>query len=180
MPIGLSAKEKLKTIPGQETPARINVGGVTPEQEQMVQNTIGDIAPGARPSSLAFMPHDQYRNMADTITRTGKFLGQNVGRGGASDAEKFGSTGHTHIGPALSAVSMGRTWMDDALLKDPKALRDTLGHELGHYAEKDSSSESGADAIRDQVYRPRAIAQEQLTQQVRDLPLRKFVYAPKF
>jgi hypothetical protein len=70
--------------------------------------------------------------------------------------------------------------MDDALLKDPKALRDTLGHELGHYAEKDSSSESGADAIRDQVYRPRAIAQEQLTQQVRDLPLRKFVYAPKF
>jgi len=45
MPIGLSAQEKLKTIPGQETPARINVGGVTPEQEQMVQNTIGDIAP---------------------------------------------------------------------------------------------------------------------------------------
>lgn len=126
------------------------IDGVSPSDAARVQSLLADMAPTAVPDRIAFVPPKDYANFARQLER-GRLGNRAVGAGAGSD-ERYGAA-HTIVGKGFSAVNSGQTWLSADLLKNPKALAETLAHELGHY----HAAAVGGDASEDTANRQRNI-----------------------
>lgn len=156
-------------IPSSKTVNDIGISGpLTDKQSADLRNLISQMAPNTLPSSIAFVPADAYKKTTSQISRTGMFGGMQIGRGDGAQ-ESFGSQGSTHLGNGFSIRSMGRTWLNADILNDPKQLKATLAHEIGHFNSPDAS-EDAADANKD-VYLKRVDQIGKIDNAVASLPV---------
>lgn len=118
-----------------------------PDQEHAVRELINSMAPEQVPTNgLIFVPEKKYKEIQAEINR-GYLFGNPISTG---NEENF-RIGGDLLGNGFSLPQHRRTYVNAAVLNDPKELEHVLSHEFGHNAawlsnpKRADLSEEGAD-----------------------------------
>jgi hypothetical protein len=147
-----------------------------PKQEAQVRNLLNSMAVDQTPmGGMIFVPEKKYKQIQAEMNR-GYLFGNKVATG---NEENF-QLGGDMLGNGFSLPQYRRTYMNAAILNDPKELEHVLAHELGHNAawladpNHADLSERGAEDFAD-VYQKRGRDTRKLWADIENLPMRHVV-----